>query len=184
MKKAYTPDGTVVAIKILKNTTAEDRRRAERILNAEVPAYHACKHPNIGRLLEHKATAHEVNHQGLQTICAFLVLEFYEHLFFDFVVLRPFNEKICRFYCAQLMRALHSMHSNGYAHCDLKPENLMLKNKKNICDLYIVDFGLACFVDQKNPLFRKCGTPGFVAPEVINVKGNQTYNEKCDIFSA
>ena len=30
----------------------------------------------------------------------------------------------------------------------------------------------------------RCGTPGFVAPEIISLKDNETYNEKCDIFSA
>jgi serine/threonine protein kinase len=36
-----------------------------------------------------------------------------------------------------------------------------------------------------DPLFKRCGTPGFVAPEVLNYKtGGEFYNEKCDIFSA
>ena len=69
-------------------------------------------------------------------------------------------------------------------HRDLKPENLMLSNKKRIWDVYIIDFGLSSFVDVDEYLYKRCGTPGFVAPEVINVQGNQQYDEKCDIFSA
>ncbi len=47
-----------------------------------------------------------------------------------------------------------------------------------------MDFGLASFVNVDQYLYKRCGTPGFVSPEVINVEGNQKYNEKADVFSA
>jgi calcium-dependent protein kinase len=49
-----------------------------------------------------------------------------------------------------------------------------------------VDFGLATKYDMKEYLFKRCGTPGFVAPEVINAPSNQNihYNAKCDVYSA
>jgi len=53
-------------------------------------------------------------------------------------------------------------------HRDLKPENLMLKKKDNDTSISLVDFGLASFVDVSEYIFRRCGTPGFVAPEIIN----------------
>jgi len=58
------------------------------------------------------------------------------------------------------------MHSKGVMHRDLKPENLMLKGKK-ISDVRIIDFGLSTFIDAEEYLYKRCGTPGFVAPEVI-----------------
>ena len=62
----------------------------------------------------------------------------------------------------------------------------MLKNKRILHDLNIVDFGLASFVAEESYLFRKCGTPGFVAPEILNIDDSpeKTYDGKCDIFSA
>ena len=69
-------------------------------------------------------------------------------------------------------------------HRDLKPENIMLANKKKIHKIRIIDFGLGTFIDQETYLYKRCGTPGYVAPEVI-MKGNQQeYDERCDIFSA
>lgn len=48
----------------------------------------------------------------------------------------------------------------------------------------IADFGLAEFADSNDYLFVRCGTPGYVAPEVINIKDMKTkYEPICDIFS-
>jgi calcium-dependent protein kinase len=52
--------------------------------------------------------------------------------------------------------------------------------------LKIVDFGLATQWDIPEYLFKRCGTPGFVAPEVMNAAstGKVNYTPKCDVFSA
>ncbi|CAD8080020.1 unnamed protein product [Paramecium sonneborni] len=83
-----------------------------------------------------------------------------------------------------LMRALCHLHSKRCIHRDLKPENLLLKEKDNDTDVVIADFGLACFLNEEI-LFKRCGTPGFVAPEILIYKeGDPFYDEKCDVFSA
>ena len=53
-------------------------------------------------------------------------------------------------------------------HRDLKPENIMLLKKGDLNTLKIVDFGLATYTDVDKFLFPKCGTPGYVAPEIAN----------------
>lgn len=52
-------------------------------------------------------------------------------------------------------------------HRDLKPENLLLKSKDNDHEIVVADLGLATFTNIKDILFKRCGTPGFVAPEVL-----------------
>ncbi len=48
----------------------------------------------------------------------------------------------------------------------------------------IADYGLAEFADSEEYLFVRCGTPGYVAPEVINIKDMKTkYTPICDMFS-
>lgn len=48
----------------------------------------------------------------------------------------------------------------------------------------LADLGLATFLNVKEYLFPRCGTPGFVAPEVANYKPNEgKYDEKCDLYS-
>lgn len=55
-------------------------------------------------------------------------------------------------------------------HRDLKPENIMFKRKETLDELVIVDFGLGEFENIHEYLFCKCGTPGYVAPEIANYK--------------
>jgi len=55
-------------------------------------------------------------------------------------------------------------------HRDLKPENLLLKSKNSDSEIVVADFGLATRIDIENILFKRCGTPGFVAPEVLLYK--------------
>ena len=84
-----------------------------------------------------------------------------------------------------LLQALKDLHSKGIMHRDLKPENILFKTancKEN--DVVLADFGLSTLINEKKYLFFRCGTPGYVAPEVINLKDeNATYREVCDIFS-
>lgn len=87
-----------------------------------------------------------------------------------------------------IMEALAYMASRNVMHRDLKPDNMILKEKNKLenCTLKLVDFGLATQCDLPEYLFKRCGTPGFVAPEVINAPSNENihYDPKCDIFSA
>lgn len=71
------------------------------------------------------------------------------------------------------------MHSKNVIHRDLKLENILLTSEENDYELKIADFGLSTTTDNID-IFRKCGTPGYVAPEVLL---NQDYNTKVDYFS-
>jgi serine/threonine protein kinase len=67
----------------------------------------------------------------------------------------------------------------GIIHRDIKPENLIFLSETTY-ELKLADFGLAEFKGEKNPLFVRCGTPGYVAPEVLK---DEPYTEKVDIFA-
>ena len=69
-------------------------------------------------------------------------------------------------------------------HRDLKPENIMLADKFLLHKIKIIDFGLGAFIDKKPWIYKRCGTPGYVAPEVYEKGLEMGYGEKCDIFSA
>jgi calcium-dependent protein kinase len=80
-----------------------------------------------------------------------------------------------------LLQSLDYLHQRGIIHRDLKPENLILASKENDYNLKIADFGLASFIAQGESLFLRCGSPGYVAPELLEDRG---YNTKADVFSA
>jgi serine/threonine protein kinase len=72
------------------------------------------------------------------------------------------------------------MHRNGVIHRDIKPENILIADLKKL-RIVIADLGLACREEDDLEKINKCGTPGYVAPEVLN--GN-AFSTKADIFSA
>jgi len=79
-----------------------------------------------------------------------------------------------------LLKVLAYLHSKKIAHRDLKPENLLLRTKKNDTDVVLADFGFAQVTKGKS-LQQVCGTPDYVAPEVI---AHSKYDFSCDIWSA
>ncbi|CAK72784.1 unnamed protein product (macronuclear) [Paramecium tetraurelia] len=84
----------------------------------------------------------------------------------------------------KLLGNLKILHSHRIIHRDLKPDNLMFSRKNDYTSLVLVDFGLATSELLDKYLFPKCGTPGYVAPEVLSSRSDQRYNCKVDIFSA
>ncbi|CAI9779682.1 unnamed protein product [Fraxinus pennsylvanica] len=91
------------------------------------------------------------------------------------------REDVARNYFQQLISAIDFCHSRGVYHRDLKPENLLLDEEGN---LKVTDFGLSTFSDhlrQDGLLHTTCGTPAYVAPEVIGKKGYD--GAKADIWS-
>ena len=98
-----------------------------------------------------------------------------------------FSESVVRPFLQNLLTGLMLIHSKGIMHRDLKPENIILRKKNCIEEVSIIDFGLASFVDVKKYLYKRCGTPGYVAPEILSYKDverSEFYNAKCDLFSA
>jgi serine/threonine protein kinase len=81
------------------------------------------------------------------------------------VKLKRFSENLARFYCAQVVLAIEYLHSLDILHRDLKPENTLIAHDGYI---KISDFGFAKQVPKRT--FTLCGTPEYLAPEIIQSK--------------
>jgi serine/threonine protein kinase len=79
----------------------------------------------------------------------------------------------------QLLVALNYLESKDLIHRDIKPENIMFKDK-TLQKVALVDFGFMTRADEYNKLFTRCGTPGYVAPEVLQ---DIPYDTKADVYS-
>ncbi|CAM9103426.1 unnamed protein product [Discosporangium mesarthrocarpum] len=104
-------------------------------------------------------------------------------LFDKIVEKQRFNEDEARFYFRQLLEGVEYCHSQGVCHRDLKPENILLDGAGNV---KISDFGLSNLYSGGDDealklLHTTCGTPNYVAPEVLADKG---YNGRmADVWS-
>ncbi|GAB5365581.1 hypothetical protein AAMO2058_001070500 [Amorphochlora amoebiformis] len=79
-----------------------------------------------------------------------------------------------------LFQGLEYIHHHGLAHCDLKPDNFLFLDKSPNSPIKIIDFGMAKPVHPHQYHKQFCGTPYYVAPEIINQRG---YNLSCDMWS-
>jgi serine/threonine protein kinase len=96
--------------------------------------------------------------------------------------LGSYNEKDAATIMKQLFTGLESVHSKSMAHRDLKLENLILAKKKDLSSLRIADFGLAKKMKTaRGKLSAQCGSPAYVAPEVIT---GQQYTPAVDMWAS
>ena len=89
---------------------------------------------------------------------------------------QTFPEKHSKFLIACLVLGLEAIHANDIIHRDIKPENLILNNKGY---LKITDFGIAKKIENQI-LTENSGTPGYMAPEVMNY---QTHSFTADYYA-
>lgn len=85
-----------------------------------------------------------------------------------------------------VLKGLKYMHSLNIMHRDIKPDNILFRSKTISDDTQVVlaDFGLATFNNVERYIFPRCGTPGFVAPEVALAQNpTDHYDLKCDLYS-
>jgi serine/threonine protein kinase len=85
-----------------------------------------------------------------------------------------------------ILSCLDAMKTIGIAHRDIKPANILMANKgdQSGINVKLGDFGMATFVGKDNLVRGRCGTPGYVAPEILEAKKNGAYENTVDMFSA
>lgn len=141
-------------------------------LKIEIEIMRKIKHPRIINL-----------HYVYETDEAF-------HLILDYVrggelhkrlKMAKYPEQIAAIFMKNLIQTLDFLHRNGIVHRDIKPENILVLSGDNYTEFKLCDFGLSAFLNDSDGLTLRCGSPGFVAPEILR---RQKYDFKVDIFSA
>ncbi|XP_042497156.1 CBL-interacting serine/threonine-protein kinase 8-like isoform X2 [Macadamia integrifolia] len=155
-----TETGESVAMKVLDRRTIIKHKMVDQI-KREISIMKLVRHPYVVHLHEVLASRTKI----------YIILEFITggELFDKIVHRRRLSETEARRYFQQLIDGVGYCHSKGVYHRDLKPENLLLDSHGN---LKISDFGLSALPAQGVSLLHTtCGTPNYVAPEVLSHKG-------------
>lgn len=95
----------------------------------------------------------------------------------NFLNKRPLKELYAQNYTKQLSSGLQYLYNNSIIHRDLKPQNILVTETYNI---KITDFGFARYFDSDIMIQTLCGSPIYMAPEIMK---NKQYNNKSDLWS-
>jgi serine/threonine protein kinase len=114
--------------------------------------------------------------------CYFLVMELISggDLFDRIGEKKSYSEADARDLIVKMLKAVAYCHIRKIAHCDMKPKNLLLMSEDNDSFIKLADFGFAARVHEPKCLTKQCGTPFFVAPEILLRKG---YDQQSDMWS-
>ncbi|KAK9683619.1 hypothetical protein RND81_10G153800 [Saponaria officinalis] len=163
--------GQSVAIKVIDKEKTLKAGLNEQI-KREISVMKLVKHLNVLQLYEVMATKSKI----------YIVLEYAKGgELFNKVAKGRLKEDIARWIFQQLIGAVDCCHNRGVFHRDLKLENLLIDEDGS---LKVSDFGLSALAESKRQdgmLHTMCGTPAYVAPEVINRRGYD--GAKADIWS-
>lgn len=92
-------------------------------------------------------------------------------------------EPISKLFFYQMCHAIKYLHDHSITHRDLKPDNILLETAESETLIKISDFGLSKLVQNNSALRTLCGTPLYVAPEILQTQGRGVYTKKVDIWS-
>lgn len=164
-----------VAIKCINK---KNLAKSQTLLGKEIKILKELKHDNIVALYDFQEMANSV----------YLVMEYcnggdladYLHS------MRTLSEDTIRLFLQQIAGAMKVLHSKGIIHRDLKPQNILLsftggkKSNPNNIRIKIADFGFARYLQNNMMAATLCGSPMYMAPEVIM---SQHYDAKADLWS-
>jgi len=143
------------------------------MIENELEILRRIKHPNIVKLIEEYKTEDYV----------YLIMEFLKagDLLDDVTAKKKYTEKEAAHMVYNLTSAVAYLHAHEIVHRDVKLENVLVQRMADgMRTLKLADFGLATKLEQGKLLNQKCGSPVYVAPEILLGK---SYGFEVDVWS-
>ncbi|KIX00293.1 uncharacterized protein Z518_10432 [Rhinocladiella mackenziei CBS 650.93] len=165
--------GYKYAVKKFERRMGESQRSQNEGLQQEIAVLMSVSHPNVLCL---KETFDE--HDGVYLI---LELAAEGELFNLIVTKQKLTESETRKVFIQLFQGTKYLHERNIVHRDIKPENILLTDKN--LSVKLADFGLAKIIGEESFTTTLCGTPSYVAPEILENTRHRKYTKAVDIWS-
>ncbi|XP_019885390.1 serine/threonine-protein kinase Chk2 [Camponotus floridanus] len=179
VRKLFTKDGSkqfaVKIIKIIDLNNGNIGFNSSINIRNEVEILKKLKHPCIIQMEDIYDTPTTM----------YIILELMEggELFDKIKSKGKLSEPLAKLIFYQVVLAVHYLHKQGITHRDLKPENILLKNNSDTPLVKVSDFGMSKLVDTKTMMKTFCGTPMYVAPEILANLGCVSYTNQVDVWS-
>ncbi|KAJ1720409.1 serine/threonine protein kinase [Coemansia erecta] len=170
--------GTPCACKVIETKKHLFATGLTKVFKREIDIMSQLNHPNIVPL-------HELH---VDKDRMYIFMEYLEagDLFTHLSDHGPFAESVCRPIFCQISSAIRYLHSNGITHRDIKLDNILIKSSvaNGVPWVKIADFGLARAVGDGELMRTICGTPSYLAPEIICRSSSSTpYSKSVDIWA-
>ncbi|KAF7322168.1 Pkinase-domain-containing protein [Mycena kentingensis (nom. inval.)] len=179
-KALHRQSGTLVAIKCIHEARrpspcAAGSTGPNPMFSREIKIMEELRHPNICSLREVFRNTNGSIDLVLELVMGGDLL--------DYILDRNgLPEPVAQNIAYQLCQALSYIHSKGITHRDLKPENVLMTTDSPPI-VKVADFGLAKIVDSMTMLKTMCGTPSYLAPEVVTQQNQSGYDSLVDSWS-
>lgn len=170
--------GEKFAVKVVdkKRFYMQSNDKSDGAIMAEVDILKSIRHPGVIGIQEVFDTPETL----------YLVLDLVNggELFDRIVEKKKFSEEDSRALFGNLVSAIEYLHNMGIAHRDLKPENILMVSKTSDTEIKLTDFGVSRFVSEADYMSTLCGTPQYLAPEILaHAKTQAGYGKACDLWS-
>ncbi|PPJ60976.1 hypothetical protein CBER1_02014 [Cercospora berteroae] len=157
-----SPRGSLRAVKLIQRPNARQLRNID--LSRELEAIARFSQPQYEPYFTKCFGWYETSNT------VFIAMEFLEHGDLQSCSGNPSPEREMQSIASQVLEGLYFMHSQGYAHRDLKPQNLLVYRPRPHWHIKIADFGLSKRVAESfSSLHTQAGTQGYMAPEVMGL---------------
>lgn len=162
------------ALKFYKRNILVDKKSKEAALN-EAKIMRKLKHPCVVEMVD--------------------IMETPESMFLTFELMAGgdllnriqknsfISENLSKLIFYQICHAIKYLHDRRITHRDIKPDNILLATEDNETLVKVTDFGLSKLVQSNTAMRTLCGTPLYVAPEILVTNGMGVYTEKVDVWS-
>jgi len=170
-RAVHKTTGENFAIKVIKKSAINVDVKTQKRYKTEVEILRTVDHPHIISLKDLFNTKEKL----------YLVMEFVNggELFDKIVDKGSYSEKDAATVVWKVLDAIQYLHQKNIAHRDLKPENLLLKSSDDT-HVMLSDFGLSRILGEESMMSTACGTPYYVAPEVVKAI---SYTKEVDMWS-
>eukprot|EP01105_Mastigella_eilhardi_P015320 TRINITY_DN3499_c0_g1_i4.p1 TRINITY_DN3499_c0_g1~~TRINITY_DN3499_c0_g1_i4.p1 ORF type:complete len:207 (-),score=49.43 TRINITY_DN3499_c0_g1_i4:504-1124(-) len=160
LKARHRTRGTLHAVKAVNKSCVNNKQ-----LGLECEILQSLHHPNIVQLQEVVKSADQV----------YMVMEYAAggELYNRILKKERYTEEDAKVLIRNILSAVNYMHQNNITHRDLKPENLLLRSKENDTDVLVADLGFARILSKDSVAKTLCGSPHYVAPEVLLADGSR-----------